>query len=199
MISKCLCSAICLVLLATSIATGSKAVAQNPLRENMFQGQAVPRDVREMYERGLTWLENNQNDNGRFKGGESGPGVTGLATMAFLAYGEDPNFGVHSDAIKKGVRSIIEDQNPTTGYIGSSMYHHGFAMLALAEAYGALDERRLWDGVSKNESKHRSIGKALELAVRTALTSQHKNNVGGSKRATTKTNMTNTDDECDFT
>jgi hypothetical protein len=167
------------VLLATSIATGSKAVAQNPLRENMFQGQAVPRDVREMYERGLTWLENNQNDNGRFKGGESGPGVTGLATMAFLAYGEDPNFGVHSDAIKKGVRSIIEDQNPTTGYIGSSMYHHGFAMLALAEAYGALDERRLWDGVSKNESKHRSIGKALELAVRTAITSQNKNNVGG--------------------
>jgi hypothetical protein len=183
MISKRLCSAILLALLATSIATsiatGSKALAQNPLRENMFQGQAVPRDVREMYERGLTWLENNQNDNGRFKGGESGPGVTGLATMAFLAYGEDPNFGVYSDAIKKGVRSIIEDQNATTGYIGSSMYHHGFAMLALAEAYGALDERRLWDGVSKNESKHRSIGKALELAVRTAITSQNKNNVGG--------------------
>ncbi|MCE2785882.1 MAG: squalene--hopene cyclase [Pirellula sp.] len=156
MISKRLCSAILLALLATSmatsIATGSKALAQNPLRENMFQGQAVPRDVREMYERGLTWLENNQNDNGRFKGGESGPGVTG---------------------------SIIEDQTATTGYIGSSMYHHGFAMLALAEAYGALDERRLWDGVSKNESKHRSIGKALELAVRTAITSQNKNNVGG--------------------
>ena len=32
---------------------------------------------------------------------------------------------------------------------------------------------------SINENKHRSIGKALELAVRTAITSQNKNNVGG--------------------
>ena len=165
-------------VVALSLCPIRPVFAQNPLRENMFQGQAVPRDVREMYERGLAWLQNNQNDNGRFKGGESGPGVTGLATMAFLAYGDDPNFGVYSDSIKKGVRSIIEDQNPTTGYIGSSMYHHGFAMLALAEAYGAVDERRLWDGVTRNETKHRSIGKALELAVRTAITSQTKNSVG---------------------
>ncbi|MFM8189436.1 MAG: prenyltransferase/squalene oxidase repeat-containing protein [Pirellula sp.] len=179
MISKRTCSMMLLGLLPLVISPTLRVQAQNPLRENMFQGQAVPRDVREMYERGLGWLQNNQGDNGRFKGGESGPGVTGLATMAFLAYGEDPNFGAYADSIKKGVRSIIEDQNPTTGYIGSSMYHHGFAMLALAEAYGAVDERRLWDGVTRNETKHRSIGKALELAVRTAITSQSKNSVGG--------------------
>lgn len=55
-------------------------LAQNPLRENAFQGQAVPRDVREIYERGLQWLENNQDATGRWKGGESGPGVTGHFT-----------------------------------------------------------------------------------------------------------------------
>src|SRR5213078_2876151 len=62
-----------------------------------------------------------------------------------------------------------------TGILGSSMYHHGFAMLGLSEAYGAVDDRDLWSG----ESKHRSIGQALELAVRAAVTSQKKNSLGG--------------------
>src|SRR5213078_98716 len=61
-----------------------------------------------------------------------------------------------------------------TGILGSSMYHHGFAMLGLSEAYGAVDDRDLWSG----ESKHRSIGQALELAVRAAVTSQKKNSLG---------------------
>jgi hypothetical protein len=155
--------------------------AQPPLRESAVQGQAVPRDVREMYERGLSWLDQNQDDTGRWKssGGESGPGVTGLATMAFLAYGEDPNVGVYHRNVHRAVRSIIEDQNAKTGYIGSSMYHHGFAMLALAEAYGSVDERILWTGSSVDDSRRRTIGQALELAVRTAITSQSKNNTGG--------------------
>jgi hypothetical protein len=51
------------------------------------------------------------------------------------------------------------------------MYHHGFAMLALAEAYGAVDERTLWP----DEKAPRSVGQALELAVRTAITSQKSN------------------------
>jgi hypothetical protein len=155
--------------------------AQPPLRESAVQGQAVPRDVREMYERGLSWLDQNQDDSGRWKssGGESGPGVTGLATMAFLAYGEDPNMGVYHRNVHRAVRSIIEDQNAKTGYIGSSMYHHGFAMLALAEAYGSVDERILWTGSSVDDSRRRTIGQALELAVRTAITSQSKNNTGG--------------------
>ena len=56
------------------------------------------------------------------------------------------------------------------------MYHHGFGMLALAEAYGAVDERNLWpDPKAQNR---RSIGQALELAVRAAITSQKKNSAG---------------------
>lgn len=156
------------------------AVAQPPWRENAVQGQGVSRDVRELYERGLEWLQNQQDATGRWKssGGESGPGVTGLATMAFLAYGDDPNHGVYAETMNRAIRSIIEDQNSKTGYIGPSMYHHGFAMLALAEAYGACDEERLWIGSNVDESKRRTIGQALELAVRTAVSSQNKNSVG---------------------
>jgi hypothetical protein len=144
------------------------------------QGQTVARDVREIYERGLNWLENTQDERGTWKGtgGESGPGSTGLAAMAFLASGEDPNFGKYSVPLKKAVQSIIRDQNPTTGYLGNSMYHHGFATLALAEAYGAMDERNFWPE-GTDVKRVRSIGKALELAVRTSVTSQDKNNVGG--------------------
>jgi hypothetical protein len=61
--------------------------------------------------------------------------------------------------------------------MGNSMYHHGFAMLGLAEAYGAVDDRNLWP--AGEDAKQRSIGQALELAVRAAITSQKKNSYGG--------------------
>ncbi len=71
------------------------------------------------------------------------------------------------------MRSIILGQDSSTGYLGNSMYHHGFGMLALAEAYGAVDDRDLWAG--GKGSNRRTIGAALELAVRAAVTSQKKN------------------------
>ena len=60
------------------------------------------------------------------------------------------------------------------------MYQHGFAMLALAEAYGTVDDRTLWDepGSPKGPGAGRSIGQALELAVRCAVTSAKKNPLG---------------------
>jgi hypothetical protein len=128
-----------------------------------------------MYDRGLQYLASTQGERGDWPGGvESGPGGTGIALMAFLASGEDPNFGIYASNVRKAVRSIVTEQNAETGIMGQSMYHHGFATLALAEAYGAVDERTLWpDGKGP-----RSIGQALELAVRAAITSQQRNPYG---------------------
>ncbi|MEM9658290.1 MAG: squalene--hopene cyclase [Planctomycetota bacterium] len=140
-------------------------------------GEVVPRDIREMYERGLRYLAEAQTEAGDWREGQNGPGVTGLCLMTFLASGEDPNFGVYSNHIRKALRSIIKGQNADTGYFGNSMYHHGFAMLGLAEAYGAVDDRNLW--ASGSEGPKRSIGAALELSVRAAVTSQKKNQYGG--------------------
>ncbi len=137
-------------------------------------GEAVPRDVREMYDKGLQYLVKAQTDKGDWQGGQSGPGITGLGLLAFLASGEDPNFGLYSNNVRKAVRSIITAQDANTGYLTMSMYHHGFATLALAEAYGAVDDRQVWQG----GKAPRSIGAALELAVRAALTSQKKNPLG---------------------
>ncbi len=147
----------------------SSAKAQLP---STHSGEVVPRDVREMYDRGLQFLASSQTDKGDWAGGgEQGPGVTGMAVLALLASGEDPNFGLYSNHIRKALRSIINAQDAATGFFGMSMYHHGFATLALAEAYGAVDERDLWP-----EGKGpRSIGQSLELAVRAAITSQKGN------------------------
>ena len=163
-----------IALIAGPICSASSLLAQLP--QERF-GEVVPRDIREMYDRGLSYLAQSQSEDGDWKGGQSGPGVTGLCMMAMLASGEDPNFGIYSNHIRKAARSIIKAQNSATGYFGNSMYHHGFAMLALAEAYGTVDDRNLW---SKAEaSSQRSIGAALELAVRAAITSQKKNTYGG--------------------
>jgi len=139
-------------------------------------GEVVPRDVREMYDRGLQYLVKTQNDAGGWSGGQDGPGVTGMGLMAFLASGEDPNFGLYSKQVRKAVKNIIRGQTASTGYFGHSMYHHGFATLALAEAYGSVDDRNLWTAAEKANA--RSIGAALELAVRAAITSQKKNSYG---------------------
>jgi hypothetical protein len=137
-------------------------------------GEAVPRDVRELYDKGLQYLAKTQTQNGDWTGGQQGPGITGLGLLAFLASGEDPNFGLYSSNIRRAVRNIITNQDASTGYFGHSMYHHGFAMLGLAEAYGAVDDRTVWPG----GKGPRSIGAALELAVRAAITSQKRNPFG---------------------
>src|SRR5436190_15299935 len=70
------------------------AEAQMPI---VRQGEPVPRDVREMYDRGLQYLVKSQSESGSWPGdGMNGAGTTGLALMAFLASGEDPNFGLYS-------------------------------------------------------------------------------------------------------
>lgn len=154
-------------------APGRPAAAQDPVARF---GEVVPRDVREMYDRGIQFLAASQGNDGDWTGGgsEVGPGVTGLAMLSLLASGEDPNFGLYSNHIRKALRSIINAQDANTGIIGQSMYHHGFSVLALAEAYGAVDDRNLWP----DRKGPRSIGQALELAVRAAVTSQKKNPLG---------------------
>lgn len=146
-------------------------------------GTKIPHDVRLIYDRGLRYLVEHQATDGGWggiqnSGGEGGlPGVVGLGVMAFLAVGEDPNYGKFSGPVRRAIRKMILLQDPSTGYFPSSMYHHGFAMLSLSEAYGAVDDSLLWDG-SEQKDRKRSIGEALELAVRAALTSQKKNTRG---------------------
>lgn len=162
--------------LLTFAVTGSRVDAQDP---QLRFGSAIPADVELMYGRGLEWLAQNQSPEGTWAEGDPGPGITGMAVMAFLAGGDDPNFGPYSDNIRRAVRRMILTQDSETGYLGgrsgqSSMYHHGFAMLGLSEVYGVLDESTLWDAGTP-VARRRSIAQALELAVRASVTAQKNN------------------------
>jgi hypothetical protein len=132
-------------------------------------GDPVPHDVREMYERGLKYLAASQDSEGGWPSNHRGAGVAGMALMCFLASGEDPNYGLYASNNRRAIRYIISLQDRRTGFLGESMYHHGFATLALAEAYGAVDDRNLWKPGEASEQL--SIGQSLELAVRSAITS----------------------------
>jgi hypothetical protein len=162
----------CSVALLAISGLGATPLAAQPV---VIQGDAIPRDVREVYDRGLEYLIKNQGESGAGNaGGYDGPGVTGMVLMVLLASGEDPNFGPYATNVRKCLRGIISRQDSSTGFMGDSMYHHGFATLALAEAYGTVDDRDLWSEGSDSKAK-RSIGESLELAVRCAVTSQEKN------------------------
>lgn len=149
----------------------ARVLAQDPTLR--FGGQ-IPAEVGTVYERGLAWLAAAQASDGTWKGGNSGSGVDGICLMAFLASGEDPNYGQYAPVVRRAIRAIIKSQDDTTGYLPNSMYHHGFAMLALAEAYGAVDESLLWEGAKPE----RTLSQSLDLAIRCVATSQAKNRWG---------------------
>ena len=154
------------------LVVASVANAQAP---SLRYGGEVPPEVDTIYDRGLAWLAQRQSPDGQWQDGHNGAGQNGLCLMAFLASGEDPNYGKYAPNIRRAIRAIIMTQDATTGYLPNSMYHHGFAMLALAEAYGAVDESVLWEGAAQ---KTRSISQALDLAIRCSVTSAKNNPFG---------------------
>lgn len=136
-------------------------------------GQSIPRreanpvspQVEAMYEKGLRFLANEQLDNGAWNGRYSSePGVVALCLLAFLAHGEDANHGPYAENISRAIGYLLSKQNSANGYIGNSMYNHGFATLALAESYGMVDDPRL--------------APALSQAVDLILSAQKRNRFG---------------------
>ncbi|MEM1441095.1 MAG: squalene--hopene cyclase [Verrucomicrobiota bacterium] len=147
-------------------------------------GNEIPAEVETIYERGLAYLSESQSESGTWRS-RSEHGITGLCLMAFLASGEDPNFGRYRQNIKSAIRSIIRGQD-ASGFFPNSMYHHGFAMLALAEAYGVVDEETLWDG-TESESERKSIAAALQKSIELAVGAQKANRWGGWRYSPTST------------
>ncbi|BCU75527.1 prenyltransferase/squalene oxidase repeat-containing protein [Luteolibacter sp. LG18] len=122
----------------------------------------IPAQVESMYVRGLQYLAKNQNAQGSWTDNVgSEPAVVGLCVLAFLAHGEDPNVGPNAPYIRKGLDYILSQQNANNGYIGNSMYNHGFSTLCLAEAYGVVDNPK--------------IAPALKKAVDLILSAQKRN------------------------
>jgi prenyltransferase beta subunit len=134
--------------------------------QGTFTGSAeiVPALVERMYVKGMDYLVRTQSPDGSWPDAQMNkPAITGLAVVSLLAHGDDPNFGPYAQTIHRGLDFILKQQTASSGYIGPTMYNHGFATLALAESYGAVDEARL--------------GPALQRAVKLILTVQQASSV----------------------
>jgi hypothetical protein len=147
------------LLLAASLAPGSLRAQQ------LYTGSAslVAEEVDHMYVKAMQFLVRTQLPQGNWPDemGNGKAAITALAVVSLLAHGDDPNFGPYSSTIHHGLDFILKEMDPKTGYIGTSMYNHGFATLALAESYGAVDDPRL--------------GPALQKAVRLIVNAQKQN------------------------
>jgi len=107
---------------------------------------------------GLQWLAKHQDEDGKWDGdgfmrhdppsdvctGAAkmtwvDPGLTGLATLAFLGAGHTHRYGMFRETVKKAVQYLMKIQ-AANGLIGGQrghyMYNHSICALALAEAYG---------------------------------------------------------------
>jgi hypothetical protein len=151
---------LCLLVLFALLAVNSPRLAAQELYSQ--DEDVIPPEIDHMYVKGIQYLAEKQNAEGCWDapfGNE--PAVVGLCILSILAHGEDPNYGPYTDTIHRALDYILKNQSPDTGYIGTSMYNHGFSTLALAEAYGYVHDDR--------------IGPALQKAVALILSSQSRN------------------------
>ena len=124
---------------------------------------------------GLEWLKDHQSPNGSWEardfaencereGGDElangegdalhDTGVTALALLAFLGFGDTMDSGTYSDVIRSGVRWLSSQQDRDSGLIGPStsreyLYDHAIATLALSEAYYGAKTPLLKKAVTK--------------------------------------------------
>ena len=153
----------CTLAVAAVFALLTPLKAQDILRRG---NDPIPAQVDNMYLQGIRYLAKSQSSDGSWATGNGqDPGVVGLCLLAILAYGEDPNHGPYAENIRLSAQYLMANQNKENGYIGHSMYNHGFATLALAELYGMANI----DGVEAS----------LKHAVDLILTAQKNNPRGG--------------------
>jgi len=159
-----------IILGITVLSALTPVVAQNTPLTGGRKKNPIPAKVETMYTRGLKYLSRSQQPHGAWGQQHNAAGITGLCILAMLAHGDDPNHGPYAKNIKKGIDYLIGLQEGRKkggrddGYMGASMYNHGFATLALAEVYGVVNDKK--------------IGPALKKAVQLILNAQKRNRVG---------------------
>ena len=107
----------------------------------------------EAIDKGLKYLLANQRADGSWASTESGDravAITSLALMAFMSKAEFPGAGPNGAALDKAKDWLLaQAKDAPDGYLGSTMYEHGLAILALTEMWGMTQDPEDEDAMQK--------------------------------------------------
>jgi len=115
-------------------------------------------------DKGLKYLLTIQNKDGSWDDNGEGAravGVTSLALMAFMSKAQFPGSGPYAKELDRGKNWLLKHaKERTDGYLGSTMYEHGLATLALSEMWGMTRDKKDDDAIQK------ALEKSVEVIVR---------------------------------
>ena len=129
----------------------------------------ITAETEQAIQRGLAWLGRAQNRDGSWRSGQSEGGypvaMTALAGLALMAGGSTPGQGEYADHVRRAVDFLLKSSNrngliAAMGEESRPMHGHGFAMLFLAEAYGAEEDAELQRDI------YRVLSRAIMLTAR---------------------------------
>ena len=96
-------------------------------------------------EKGLEFISRTQLGDGSW--GKYKAATTAVSLMAYMVKGHFPDRPPYGDQMSKGIDFLLQESKKGNGYIGTSMYEHGLATLALSEAWGMTDREALRDAL----------------------------------------------------
>jgi uncharacterized protein YfaS (alpha-2-macroglobulin family) len=144
-----------------------------PLMAEQNDAPELTAKASQAIDRGLKHLLETQQPDGSWASGDSGEravAITSLALMAFMSRAEFPGSGLNGGALDHAKNWLLKTAKASPdGYMGSTMYEHGLATLALTE---------IW-GMTREKADDDAIQKAVQAAVEVILRSQ---NAGGGWR-----------------
>jgi hypothetical protein len=144
-----------LVLMCGSLSVSARAAESNGAQE-------LTPEVELAIKHGLKYLAETQKPDGSWADGNK-TGYTALSLMAFMVKGDMPEQPPHGDTMAKALDYLLKQSTEgRRGFMGTTMYEHAFATLALSEVWGM-------------SRRDKEIGKALKLGVDVIIRSQGHN------------------------
>jgi prenyltransferase beta subunit len=107
-------------------------------------------------EHALKYLARTQKPDGSWGDGNK-VAYTSLSLMAFMVKGDMPEQPPYGDKMSKGLEYLLKQSAEGRGYMGKSMYEHGFATLALSE---------VWGSTSRDKQVRQALKKAVDVIIR---------------------------------
>ncbi len=136
------------------------------------------KDVDRSVAQALAYLAKKQHPDGAWAIDAIGQSTaaTSLAVMAFLAAGHTPGEGPYGEQIIKGIRWVVDHQEPNGLLIHKTshgpMYSHGISTLMLAEVVGMV-------GIEDADRCRRALEKAIRLILEAQSIPKNERHQGG--------------------